>query len=87
MDMDLPGQPMEHELVFRAPNSSNVISPITDLVAIEIESGKSLEEAEAAVTEALTGQTDGEIDLYSDYVEGAQADAKLHKNRTNSDRD
>lgn len=79
VDMDLPGQPMEHELVFRAPNSSNVISPITDLVAIEIESGKSLEEAEAAVTEALTGQTDGEIDLYSDYVEGAQADAKLHK--------
>jgi hypothetical protein len=79
VDMDLPGQPMEHELVFRAPNSSNVISPITDLVAIEVESGKSLEAAEEAVKEALTGQTDGDINLYSDYVDGAQADSKLHK--------
>lgn len=79
VDMDLPGQPMEHELVFRAPNSSNVISPITDLVAIEISKGKTIEQAEAAVTEALTGDEAGEVDLYSDYVEGEKADSKLHK--------
>ncbi|WP_231566203.1 acid phosphatase [Vibrio sinaloensis] len=79
VDMDLPGQPMEHELVFRAPNSSNVISPITDLVAIEVSKGKTIEQAEAAVAEALTGDASGDIDLYSDYVEGAKAGSKLHK--------
>ncbi|MDA0130169.1 acid phosphatase [Vibrio sp. MarTm2] len=79
VDMDLPGQPMEHELVFRAPNSSNVISPITDLVAIEVSKGKTIEQAEAAVAQALTGDASGDLDLYSDYVEGAKADSKLHK--------
>lgn len=76
VDMDLPAQPMEHELVFRAPNSSGVISPITDLVSIKVASGKSLEEAEDAVASSLGGTTD---DLYSDFVEGADADPILHK--------
>lgn len=83
VDMDLPGQPMEHEVVFRAPNSSDVISPITDLVTIELKKGQTLEQAEAAVKTALTGSEDGDVDLYSDFVkESKSGDTKaavLHK--------
>ena len=85
VDMDLPAQPVEHELVFRAPNGSGVISPITDLVAIE--SGNiandvdgdgvvTEEEAIAAVGSALG---DDNLDPYTDFVEGADADPVLHK--------
>lgn len=77
VDMDLPGQPMEHEVVFRAPSSSDVISPITDLVAIEMQDGTNQEEAEAEVKESL-GVTDTN-DLYSDFVSGEEADPVLHK--------
>jgi hypothetical protein len=80
VDMDLPSQPIEHELVFRAPNNSNVISPITDLVAIEVAGGKTLEEAEDAVALSLGGTTD---ELYTDFVAKAESGdsdaAVLHK--------
>ncbi|MGR5063427.1 hypothetical protein [Photobacterium sp. DNB22_13_2] len=78
VDMDHPSQPMAHELVFRAPNSSDVISPITDLVAIEMAKNKSKseEEAKQAVSEALGGDVEA---LYTDFVTGKHADAVLHK--------
>lgn len=79
VDMDHPSQPMAHELVFRAPNSSDVISPITDLVAIEMakDSSKTEEEAKQIVSEAL-GESSVDA-LYTDFVKGEDADAKLHK--------
>ncbi len=81
VDMDHPGQAMAHEVVFRAPNSSNVISPITDLVAIEMANDETLTE-EAAIANvklALTGSEDASIDLYSDFVSGDAKNAELHK--------
>ncbi|MBN8157020.1 hypothetical protein J0J30_23785, partial [Vibrio vulnificus] len=44
-DSDNADQVMTHEVVFRAPSSSTVISPITDLVAIEMSSNGGDEEA------------------------------------------
>ncbi|WP_199438283.1 acid phosphatase [Vibrio owensii] len=81
VDMDHPSQAMAHELVFRAPNSSNVISPITDLVAIEMANNSSLTEEEAAakVSQALGGTDEAPIDLYSDFVSGVDKSAELHK--------
>jgi hypothetical protein len=80
IDMDHPAQAMAHELVFRAPSSSDVISPITDLVAIEVEkNGGDLEAAEAAVNVALGGTEEAPVALYEDFVEGDAADAELHK--------
>jgi hypothetical protein len=80
IDMDHPSQAMAHELVFRAPTSSNVISPITDLVAIEAEkNGGDLEAAETAVNVALGGTDSEPVALYDDFVEGDNADAELHK--------
>lgn len=79
VDMDHPGQAMAHELVFRAPNNSDVISPITDLVALEMKAGKTAEEAEAAVNLALGGTEAAPIDLFSDFVTGSDANAELHK--------
>lgn len=81
VDMDHPSQAMAHELVFRAPNSSNVISPITDLVAIEMANNSSLTEEEAAakVNQALGGTEEAPIDLYSDFVSGVDKSAELHK--------
>ncbi|MGR5422132.1 hypothetical protein [Vibrio sp. PNB22_4_1] len=81
VDMDHPSQAMAHELVFRAPNSSNVISPITDLVAIEMANDSALteEEAVAKVNQALGGTEEAPIDLYSDFVSGVDKSAELHK--------
>jgi hypothetical protein len=80
IDMDHPAQPMEHELVFRAPASSNVISPITDLVSIEMSnSNVDQETAEEAVSLALGGTAEAPIALYDDFVTGDAADAELHK--------
>ncbi|MFH0272642.1 acid phosphatase [Vibrio jasicida] len=81
VDMDHPSQAMAHELVFRAPNSSNVISPITDLVAIEMANNDALTEEEAAakVNQALGGTEEAPIDLYSDFVSGVDKSAELHK--------
>ncbi len=81
VDMDHPSQAMAHEIVFRAPSSSNVISPITDLVAIEMAKDPSIteEDAKANVNKALGGSEGAPIDLYSDFVEGATKNAELHK--------
>ncbi|EHH2555482.1 hypothetical protein J7X27_003041 [Vibrio parahaemolyticus] len=81
VDMDHPSQAMAHEIVFRAPSSSNVISPITDLVAIEMAKDPSIteEDAKANVKKALGGSEEAPIDLYSDFVEGATKNAELHK--------
>ncbi|GAL04560.1 hypothetical protein JCM19237_1232 [Photobacterium aphoticum] len=79
VDMDHAGQAMAHEVVFRAPNSSDVISPITDLVTLEMKNGKTAEEAEAAVNLALGGTEEDPIDLYSDFVTGTDANPELHK--------
>ncbi len=81
VDMDHPGQAMAHEIVFRAPTSSNVISPITDLVAIEMAKDPAIseEDAKAKVNQALGGSEEAPIDLYSDFVEGATKNAELHK--------
>lgn len=86
-DMDHEGQPMANAVVFRAPVSSEaktaVISPLTDLVAIEMKN-KNIDEkaAIAAVTAALGGTTEQPIDLFSDFVKDSKtnlASAKLHK--------
>lgn len=85
-DMDHEGQPMANAVVFRAPVSAEdktaVISPLTDLVAIEMAKGTSEEAAIKAVTTALGGITEQPIDLFSDFVKDAKTNlesAKLHK--------
>lgn len=90
-DMDHEGQPMANAVVFRTPISAEdkaaVISPLTDLVAIEMAKGTaenpvSEEAAIAAVTTALGGTTEQPIDLFSDFVKDADTNlesAKLHK--------
>lgn len=90
-DMDHEGQPMANAVVFRAPVSSEaktaVISPLTDLVAIEMAKGtteKPVSEKEAIkkVTTALGGTDDQPIDLFSDFVKDSKTNlesAKLHK--------
>ena len=80
IDMDHPAQAMAHELVFRAPTSSSVISPITDLVAIEAEkNGGDIEAAESVVNIALGGTDAEPVALYDNFVDGDNADAELHK--------
>lgn len=81
IDMDHAAQAMQHEVVFRAPGSSDVVSPITDLVALEMSKNEDLtqQEAEANVNQALGGTEEAPIDLYADFVEGDEADAELHK--------
>lgn len=90
-DMDHEGQPMANAVVFRAPVSAEdktaVISPLTDLVAIEMAKGTaenpvSEEAAIAAVTVALGGTDEQPIDLFSDFVKDSKTNlesAKLHK--------
>ncbi|CAH0529303.1 acid phosphatase [Vibrio hippocampi] len=82
VDQDLPGQPLSTELVFRAPQSSDVISPITDLVAIEMHNDASLTEEEAisVVNKSLNdGVEDEDFDPYVDFVSGADEDPAMHK--------
>ncbi|WP_282177196.1 hypothetical protein [Vibrio nereis] len=80
IDMDHPAQAMAHEVVFRAPVSSNVISPITDLVAIEmVKNNGDQAAAEETVTVALGGTNDAPIALYDDFISGENANAELHK--------
>ncbi|MFI3275871.1 hypothetical protein [Vibrio sp.] len=81
IDMDHPAQAMQHEVVFNAPQGSDVISPITDLVALEMSSNADMtqEEAELTVSTALGGTEEEPINLYADFVEGEDADAELHK--------
>lgn len=80
-DMDNPGQALAHEIQFRAPTSSRVISPVTDLVAIAMSNDSTLTEEAAKQSVALSlGLSEAEADnVYSDFVSGAQANRKLHK--------
>ncbi|OLQ86546.1 hypothetical protein BIY21_03715 [Vibrio ponticus] len=82
-DMDHPNQPMANSVVFRAPaeglGTNAVISPITDLVSIELEKVGSLATAKENVSNNLGAN---EADLFSDFVQDAKtnlASAQLHK--------
>ncbi|MCG6210637.1 hypothetical protein K6U56_01430 [Vibrio furnissii] len=78
-DSDNADQVMTHEVVFRAPSSSTVISPITDLVAIEMSSNGGDEEAAKTSVAVSLGISDQVDDVYSDFVSGDKANSKLHK--------
>ncbi|MCA3881853.1 hypothetical protein JKP13_10935 [Vibrio vulnificus] len=89
-DMDHEGQPMANSVVFRAPiagekaDSNMVISPITDLVAIEMgkNANLSIEEASANVSTLLGATDEQPINPFSDFVKDAKtnlASAQLHK--------
>ncbi|HFQ5337402.1 TPA: hypothetical protein ACGVBC_003596 [Vibrio vulnificus] len=89
-DMDHEGQPMANTVVFRAPvagekaDSNMVISPITDLVAIEMgkNANLSIEEASANVSTLLGATDEQPINPFSDFVKDAKtnlASAQLHK--------
>ncbi|OCH14381.1 hypothetical protein A6E05_04175 [Aliivibrio sp. 1S165] len=83
-DMDLPGQPMEHSVVFRSQQDGEniVISPITDLVALQPAVVYSTDKtAEQKVCDSLFGaeKVTGEActtKLYSDFT---KSDPVLHK--------
>ena len=83
-DMDLPGQPMEHSVVFRSQQVGEniVISPITDLVALQPATVYSTEKsAEQKVCDSLFGDNPvtGEActtKLYSDFT---KSNPVLHK--------
>lgn len=77
IDIDQPSQPMQYEVVLRAPAKSTVISPITDLVSIEMANGASEEEAISTVITVL-GSNDTTLDLYADYI-GTSNLKSLHK--------
>ena len=78
VDMDHPEQTISKAVVLRAPENSPVISPITDLVAIEMKkSNKTETEAQDSIKTALGLAADAE--LYIDFVEGEDKDSKLHK--------
>ncbi|MEJ3674373.1 hypothetical protein WFH35_19330 [Vibrio vulnificus] len=79
IDMDHPTQAMAHEVVFRAPSKSTVISPLSDLVAIEMASGASEEEAILKVSTALGGTPEQPIKLLSNFIDGADKNVSLHK--------
>ncbi|RZR46908.1 hypothetical protein [Vibrio vulnificus] len=79
IDMDHPTQAMAHEVVFRAPSKSTVISPLSDLVAIEMASGTSEEEAILKVSTALGGTPEQPIKLLSNFIDGADKNVSLHK--------
>ncbi|MCU8560926.1 hypothetical protein M2G36_14135 [Vibrio vulnificus] len=89
-DMDHEGQPMANSVVFRAPiagekaDSNMVISPLTDLVAIEMgkNTNLSIEEASANVSTLLGATDEQPINPFSDFVKDAKtnlASAQLHK--------
>ncbi|MCA3957143.1 hypothetical protein JKP11_15885 [Vibrio vulnificus] len=89
-DMDHEGQPMANSVVFRAPiagekaDRNMVISPITDLVAIEMgkNANLSIEEASANVSTLLGATDEQPINPFSDFVKDAKtnlASAQLHK--------
>lgn len=83
-DMDLPGQPMEHSVVFRSQQVGDniVISPITDLVALQAPVILRTDAtAEQNVCNSLFGEgtVTGEkctTKLYSDFT---KSDPVLHK--------
>jgi len=80
VDQDFPNQSVAADVVYSAPVSSSVISPITDLVVLEMASGSKTEiEAIAAVKVSLN---DDSLELYRDFVAQSltnDSDARLHK--------
>lgn len=82
IDSDHPEQSVANEVVFRAPASADVISPITDLVAIKMTSGATEEVAIAEVNQKLGLDDSSTVTVYSDFVEAAATNddaAELHK--------
>ena len=78
IDMDRPFQSITNEIVLRAPENSPTISPITDLIVIEMtRNGKTQADAENTVITALGLPADA--DLYIDFVNGNDKNATLHK--------
>ncbi|PSW05460.1 RCC1 domain-containing protein [Photobacterium lipolyticum] len=80
IDMDRPSQPVAHEVIFFAPAKSTVISPITDLIIInvtDVNDDEMLLLAEKTVKTQL-GLTSKEM-LYKDFVSGGDANIELHK--------
>lgn len=87
VDSDHPDQPVSNELVLRSPATADVISPITDLVAIEM--GKSTENAPiteeqaiAIVNQNLGLDESSSVTVYSNFVEDSATNdeaAELHK--------
>ncbi|TKF23581.1 acid phosphatase [Vibrio genomosp. F6] len=73
VDMDHPAQPMAHEVVFRARNGSDVISPITDLSLSYVEKGLTEEDLVADLGLESTDE------LYTDFVDGEDKNTDLHK--------
>ncbi|NRA52931.1 MAG: hypothetical protein HRU23_02185 [Gammaproteobacteria bacterium] len=80
VDQDFPNQSVAADVVYSAPVSSSVISPITDLVVLEMANGSKTEiEAIAAVKVSLN---DDSLELYRDFVAQSltnDSDARLHK--------
>lgn len=87
IDSDHPGQSVAHELVLRSPATADVISPITDLVAIEMAKSTAnvpITEAEAIakVSQNLGLGDSSSVTVYSDFVAVSATNdeaAKLHK--------
>ncbi|MBJ6878090.1 hypothetical protein JG665_19155, partial [Vibrio cholerae] len=65
-DADYGDKPLTKSYRLSAPPSSSFISPLTTLVHNEIENGRTLEEAKAAVQAKLGTK----LDLAADYVAG-----------------
>lgn len=78
VDMDNPGQAMQYEVVFRAPTSSSVITPITSLVANKMAAGSTEEEAVSEVKTLLDLTEDSDA-VYSDYINASSSNNVLHK--------
>lgn len=76
-DADRPSQPLSHEYVLNTKASSDVVSPLTDLVVLEMAKGVDETTAIANINGALGLNADA--DLFVDFVAGADADEKLHK--------
>ncbi len=93
IDMDQPYQAMAKEVVFRAPAGTAVVTPLTDLIVVEMNKGHDLATAEnnvQSMLEDLKGDDeDLNIDLYDDYIASKESDTgsdaeiqlatKLHK--------
>ena len=79
IDMDHPAQAMAHEVVFRAPTleaQQQVISPITDLIVLEMENDPTSDLTQAKQTVAKTLGLDNQAELLSDFT---KSNPKLHK--------
>ncbi|MBN8105524.1 MULTISPECIES: hypothetical protein [Vibrio] len=75
-DSDRPSMPLDAEYSLHTTQGAEVISPLTDLVVLEMkESGTDVDTAIAVVQGALG--LDSDSDLYVDFVDNG--DKKLHK--------